>query len=107
MKPSGYDIMWIIEDFEKYIARELDFEIEASSGEATAVQLAHLSPSVFIPKVFREFSTQRVLIMEFVDGLIKANDRGGLVAAGLDVDECVSLLLDTLSEMIFLHGRVH
>jgi len=104
---DGYDLMWIVEDFEKHLKRELDFEIEARSGEETAAQLAHLAPRVFVPKVFKEFSSQRVLTMEFCDGLIKANEPAALIAHGLDVQECGDLICETFAEMIFVRGRVH
>ena len=30
--PGGYDFMWVVEDFEKYLSGELDFEGEALRG---------------------------------------------------------------------------
>jgi len=104
---DGYDLMWVVEDFEKNLKRELDFELEAASGEKTAAQLAHLAPRVFVPRVLKELSSDRVLTMEFCDGLLKANDPAGLREHGLDVKECAALICDTFAEMIFVHGRVH
>jgi len=104
---SGYDLMWVVEDFEKNMTRELDFELEADSGEATAAGLSHLVPRVFVPRVYREFSSKTVLTMEFCEGLAKANDPAALAALGLDPGECAALLCDTFAEMIFVHGRVH
>lgn len=106
-KPAGYDIMWIIEDFEKYLRRELDFELEAANAETTAGVLAHRQPQVVVPKVFKNLSSTRVLTMEFCEDMLKANDPAGLKAAGLDVDECAALFCDTFAEMIFVFGRVH
>lgn len=107
MKPQGYDLMWVIEDFEKNLTTELDFKLEAENGERTATVLAHLLPAVYVPKVYSEFSNDRVLTMEFCEDLIKANDRAGLSAQGLDVEECAALLCSAFAEMIFVHGRVH
>merc|ERR1719203_487865 len=104
---GGYDLTWVVEDFEKNLTRELDFRLEADAGEETASQLAHLAPRVFVPKVFKQYSTDKVLVMEYVDNLIKANDPEGLCKAGLDPEECAELLSDTFAEMIFIHGRVH
>lgn len=104
---KGYDVMWVVEDFEKYISRELDFELEATNCELTASLLAHWSPRVFVPRVYREYSSKRVLTMEFCEGLLKADDPQALRAAGLDPLECAVLLCETFSEMIFVHGRVH
>ncbi|CAE7757598.1 adck1, partial [Symbiodinium necroappetens] len=104
---AGYDLMWVVEDFEKNLTRELDFTLEATSGEETARQLAHRNPRVYVPKVFKEFSSSRIIVMEYLEGLLKANDPEGLRRAGLDVDECAQLICDTFAEMIFVHGRVH
>lgn len=104
---SGYDLMWVVEDFEKNLTRELDFELEAQSAEETAAQLAHLAPRVYVPKIYKQHSSQRVLVMEYCEGLLKANDPAALRAAGLDVEECAELLCETFAEMIFVHGRVH
>ncbi|CAJ1381658.1 unnamed protein product, partial [Effrenium voratum] len=103
---AGYDLLWVVEDFETNLQRELDFTLEALNGEETARQLAHRE-QIYVPKVFKELSSSRVLVMEYLDGLLKANDPVGLRKAGLDVAECAQLLCDTFAEMIFVHGRVH
>lgn len=104
---GGYDLMWVVEDLEKNIARELNFELEATNGEETARQLAHLAPRVYVPKVYREYSSRSLLTMEFCEGLVKVNDPAALKDAGLDPGECALLVCETFAEMIFLHGRVH
>mmetsp|Transcript_6221 Transcript_6221/g.17320 ORF Transcript_6221/g.17320 Transcript_6221/m.17320 type:complete len:543 (+) Transcript_6221:78-1706(+) len=104
---GGYDLMWVVEDFEKNLHRELDFRLEAASGEQTAKQLAHLQPQVFVPRVFPELSSDRVLTMELCEGLVKCNDPKALGDAGLNVAECAELICSTFAEMIFVHGRVH
>jgi len=104
---EGYDLTWIVEDFEKNLTRELDFVLEADNAEKTANELAHLAPVVYVPKVIRKLSSQRVLTMEFCDGLIKANDPAALRQAGLDIQACADLICETFAEMIFVHGRVH
>eukprot|EP00435_Cladocopium_sp_Y103_P048659 s827_g14.t1 len=81
---AGYDLMWVVEDFEQNLSRELDFTLEACNGEETARQLKHRAPHVYVPK---------------------ANDPQGLRDAGLDVAECAQLICDTFAEMIFVHGR--
>lgn len=104
---SGYDLAWVVEDLEKNLRVELDFRREADSAEETARQLAHLAPSVFVPRVYRDMSNDKVLTMELCENLLKVTDPASLRAAGLDVGECADLLCATFSEMIFVHGRVH
>mmetsp|Transcript_89661 Transcript_89661/g.158645 ORF Transcript_89661/g.158645 Transcript_89661/m.158645 type:complete len:543 (-) Transcript_89661:21-1649(-) len=107
IKPGGYDLMWVVDDFERNLSRELDFELEAVNAEVTADSLAHLAPRVFVPRVRRDLSSKTVLTMEFCEDMLKANDPAGLRAAGLEPLECAELLCDTFAEMIFVHGRVH
>jgi len=104
---AGYDVMWIVEDLEKNLIRELDFRLEAHNAETTKKQLSHLHPQVYIPHIYMELSSNRVLTMELCENMIKANDAAGLAAAGLDLVECAELICSTFAEMIFLHGRVH
>eukprot|EP00416_Gambierdiscus_australes_P040247 CAMPEP_0171113548 /NCGR_PEP_ID=MMETSP0766_2-20121228/82788_1 /TAXON_ID=439317 /ORGANISM="Gambierdiscus australes, Strain CAWD 149" /LENGTH=532 /DNA_ID=CAMNT_0011575765 /DNA_START=1 /DNA_END=1599 /DNA_ORIENTATION=- len=104
---GGYDLMWVVEDFEKNLSRELDFELEAENAERTASQLAHLAPWVHVPRVHRRLSTKQVLTLDYCDGLLRADNPAGLVRAGLNVDECALLLCEVFAEMIFVHGRVH
>eukprot|EP00928_Gymnodinium_smaydae_P018163 TRINITY_DN16913_c0_g1_i1.p1 TRINITY_DN16913_c0_g1~~TRINITY_DN16913_c0_g1_i1.p1 ORF type:complete len:586 (+),score=147.77 TRINITY_DN16913_c0_g1_i1:150-1760(+) len=107
MMAGGYDLMWIVEDFERNLKRELDFELEANNAEETARALADLAPSVYVPKVYRELSSKSVLTMEFCTGLAKLTDPEALRKAGLESEACASLLSDTFARMIFFHGRVH
>lgn len=104
---QGYDLMWVVEDLEKTLQRELDFLKEAGEAEKTKEQLSHLRPHVHVPAILREFCSQRVLTMEWCEGLLKANDPIALRGAGLDPTECAELLCNTFAEMIFIHGRVH
>jgi len=104
---GGYDLMWIVDDFERNMACELDFQREADNAEATAAAMAHLAPQVHVPKVFRALSSKRVLTVEHCDGLLKADDPEALRAAGLDPEECGELICDSFAQMIFLQGRVH
>jgi len=52
-------------------------------------------------------SSDRVLTMEFVEGMVKANDPVALRRAGLDPLACADLICGTFAEMVFVHGRVH
>jgi len=104
---QGYDVMWIVDDFEKYLTRELDFQLEAANAQETARALAHLAPNVYVPPILKEFSSSRVVTMEFCEGMVKANDTAALTRAGLDPLECANLICSTFAEMIFVHGRVH
>ncbi|MGE5172234.1 MAG: ABC1 kinase family protein [Betaproteobacteria bacterium] len=63
-----YDVPGIVDEFARTIRRELDFFIEASN----AVQLRKNfegSTVLYIPHVFTEISSKRVLVLEKVEGI--------------------------------------
>lgn len=85
--------------FRVSLEKELDFRLEAKNGILTAQQFKG-NESIYIPKYYE--STQRVLIMEFIDG-VKINEINKLA----NPKECAHILIDLFSEMIFKHGHVH
>lgn len=72
----------IVEEFARTLEKEIDYTIEASNMERFAQQFLD-EPTIYVPKVFRESTTLRVLTMEFIDG-IKVSELERLRAAGLD-----------------------
>lgn len=72
----------IVEEFAKVIEREIDYTIEATNMERVAREFLD-DPTIYVPKVFRETTTARVLTMEYVEG-IKVSQIDALERAGLD-----------------------
>ena len=72
----------IVEEFARTLEKEIDYTIEASNMERIARQFLDAS-HVYIPKVYRQTTTARILTTEFIDG-IKVSDIDRLEAAGLD-----------------------
>jgi len=58
------------------------------------------------PDVYPEYSRQRVLTMEFVDGY-KVTDRAGLLAAGLEPETVAGTLVDAYLKQALIHGFYH
>jgi len=58
----------IVEEFAKTLERELDYTIEATNMERVSRQFLH-DATVYIPKVYRETTTSRVLTTELVQGI--------------------------------------
>src|SRR5699024_8631126 len=57
---SRYQIKDIIEEFSKSLKAELDYTVEGYNAERIAKQFID-DPNIFIPKVYWDFSTKRVL----------------------------------------------
>ena len=95
----------IVEEFAKTLERELDYGIEASSMERVAGQFLD-TPHVYIPKVFRETSSARVLTAEFIRG-IKISNEEQLDMGGYDKKLITKRGADICLSQIFDHGFFH
>ena len=92
----------IVEEFARTLEKEIDYDIEATNSERFAVNFLD-DPQVYIPKVFRDFCTPRILTTEYVDG-IKVSEIDRLDAAGLDQKLITDRGADALLKQIFDHG---
>ena len=72
----------IVEEFARTLEKEIDYTIEATNMERFARHFLN-DPTIYIPKVFRDMTTEHVLTMELVDG-IKVSEIDRLEEAGLD-----------------------
>jgi len=62
-----FKVIWIVKEFEKTILRELDFRIEMNNIYRFRKNFSN-SKSVYIPYVFREYSTSKLLVIEKIEG---------------------------------------
>ncbi len=95
----------IVEEFSRTIEKEIDYTIEASHIERFARQFID-DPTVYVPKVFRETSTERVLTMEYIDG-VKASDIKRIEKEGLDRKVITARGADLILKQVFDHGFFH
>jgi len=95
----------IVEEFAKTLEKELDYGIEASSMERVARQFLN-TPHVYIPKVFRDTSSARVLTTEFIDG-IKISKVESLESGGYDKKLITRRGANICLSQIFDHGFFH
>ena len=63
-----YNISGVIDEFERAIIKELDFELEARSMEKFRLNFENNS-KIYVPKNYSDYSTIKVLTMEFVEGV--------------------------------------
>ncbi|XP_059350365.1 uncharacterized aarF domain-containing protein kinase 5-like isoform X3 [Daphnia carinata] len=100
-----FEFKWVLKDLKETLCKELDFLNEGHNGERCAKELSSLS-YVYVPKVFWDFTSKRVLTTEFIDG-IKVSDTNSLEKAGLSIKEVSHKLIETFAEQIFHTGFVH
>ncbi|MBN1932802.1 MAG: AarF/ABC1/UbiB kinase family protein [Desulfobacterales bacterium] len=95
----------IVEEFARTIEKEIDYTIEASNMERFARQFLKEN-TIYVPKVFRDITTERVLIMEFIRG-IKVSEIDQIQRAGLDRKIINARGADLFLKQVFDHGFFH
>jgi ubiquinone biosynthesis protein len=95
----------IVEEFARSIEKEMDYTLEATSMERVARSFLH-DETIYIPKVYREITTQRVLTAELVDGT-KISLLEQLDQNGFDRKLITRRGADILLTQIFQHGFFH
>jgi ubiquinone biosynthesis protein len=95
----------IVEEFARTIAREMDYTVEAASMERVAAQFLG-DDTVYVPSVYREFSTAAVLTSEYVDG-IKISKVEALKESGYNCDLITDRGADIMLKQIFVFGFFH
>jgi len=95
----------LVDELVRSLEKEMDFTSEAAHLERFAWQFRD-EPTIYLPAVFLEFTTPRVLVMEYVNG-IKASNLAELAAAGFDRRELSARIADLVMKQIFAHGFFH
>ena len=93
------DVPALLQEFAATLWEELDYEREADNAERFVVLLAD-DAQIIVPAMYRNHSTQRVLIMEDVTG-IRIGDVDALDAAGVDRPAVARKMLDAYLRMTF------
>ncbi|MBW7958658.1 MAG: AarF/ABC1/UbiB kinase family protein [Candidatus Promineofilum sp.] len=99
------DVPALMEEFARTLWEELDYESEADNAEEFA-RIHADNPNIYIPKVYREHSTRRVVVLEDVEAL-KIADVDGLTRAGIDSRDVASLLLEAYFKQVFVAEFFH
>ena len=98
-------ITQIIEEFERTVKKEMDFSFEASHIERFQRDFKQ-DTRMYIPKVYRNFSTKRVLTTEFVNG-IKVTETEKIKKIGLDTRRIAENGAHLVLSQLFDHGFFH
>ncbi|MCI5134958.1 MAG: AarF/ABC1/UbiB kinase family protein [Candidatus Electrothrix sp. AW2] len=101
----GHQPAAIVEEFANSISREIDFTIELSNMHHFS-RLLSGNPNIYIPEVFPELSTERILVMERVNG-IKASHADELKKKGYGLRLITERGANLVMEQIFVHGFFH
>ncbi|HSU88335.1 MAG TPA: AarF/UbiB family protein, partial [Terriglobia bacterium] len=95
----------IIEEFSRVIAEEMDFLHEADNLERFS-ELYRESEFVIIPKVYREVTTTRVLVMQFFEGF-RVTEVDEIVRHNIDTNRMIENLIEFYGDQLLVRGFFH
>jgi ubiquinone biosynthesis protein len=106
---APYHLTALAREFERSIKRELDLEAERRTMERCRRQLKRITYA-HVPEVFPEWSSTRVLCMEFIAG-VGVDDLGGLRRLGIEpalvAERGAKILLTQIFRTGFFHADPH
>lgn len=100
-----YDLSGMVEEFAETLHREMDYRAEARHAERFRQNLADM-PQVYIPRIYWDYTTRRVLTMENVTG-VKLNEKSRLASEKVDCRAVARILAQAVLRQMFLDGFFH
>jgi len=95
----------IVQEFEKSIKREINYTIEALNLKRFAKNFEG-DYRIKVPKLYEEFSSASVLMMEYIEG-VKITDKEKLLEAGIDPKRVAKVGFDLVCKQIFVDRFFH
>ncbi|MHB1397668.1 MAG: ABC1 kinase family protein [Trichloromonadaceae bacterium] len=95
----------VVKEFRRTIKREMDFTREGRTIDRFAANFAK-DPTVYTPKVYWEYTSQRVLTMEYVDG-VKISQLYDQPGAGYDPRAVAANGATAILKQVLVHGLFH
>jgi len=102
---APYDMPGIVDEFARTIRRELDFFIEASNAMQLRKNFEH-SAVLFVPRVYTDLSSKRVLVLEKVEG-IRIDEYARLDREGFSRKELALKGGEAFFKMVLKDGFFH
>src|SRR5438876_295974 len=99
------DLKGVYREFERTVYEEIDFVTEAANCKRFK-EIFKDDPTIYIPEVYDEYTTRRLLVLEWIDG-IKINDYESLEAAGIDRLEVANRTVEAYFHQFFDEGFFH
>lgn len=95
----------IVEEFSRTIKKELNFIEEARNANRFRKNFAD-SPDIYIPKMYAEFITRKILVMEKIKG-VRIDDIAGIESMGLDRNHLAEIGVNAYFKQILEDGFFH
>jgi ubiquinone biosynthesis protein len=95
----------VISEFCEYTLREVDLSREADNAETFAASFQG-QPDIVFPRIYRQFSNQNLLCMEYLDG-VQPTDAKAAQLAPEDRERLVNLGAEAIISMLYRDGFFH
>lgn len=105
LRPDMINAIELVDEFKRYIVSELDFTSEGRNIQRFRDQFAS-DPDVVIPQVYWEYTTERLLTMEYIDG-VKALDFDALDRMGVDRRRVARVGAEAFLKQVMIDGYFH
>jgi predicted unusual protein kinase regulating ubiquinone biosynthesis (AarF/ABC1/UbiB family) len=99
------DLMAVYREFRRTVYEEIDYITEAANARRFR-EIFKDQPRIYIPRIYEEYTSRRVLVLEWVDGL-KINDYEALEAAGYQRMEIARRTVEAYFYQFFEAGFFH
>src|SRR3989338_3978292 len=100
-----YKPVKIVNEFKEWTEKELDLRIEARNAKRF-YQNFKGSKTVFIPKIYDELTSERVLTLEFVEG-IELHNLKAIQKEKIDFNRIIKNGFEAIMTQVFVHGIFH
>lgn len=100
-----YKVVELVDEFRRTLLQEMDYLAEGRNAERFRQNMAG-ETTVYIPRVYWEYATSRVLTMEYVAG-VKLGDIARLKEQGRDLQRIAHHLARTIFQQILVDGYFH
>lgn len=105
LAPELFDPVSLVEEFARTIRREIDFRIEGKHLQRFYDNFVDV-PGVHIPRVYWQYTTSALLVMEYVDG-VKVTDLAGLAELGVDRHTIARRGAEAFFKQVMIDGYFH
>lgn len=99
------DLVAIVDELASRIFEEMNYEQEGRNGEKFAQLYGHL-PEIYVPRIYWDYTSHRVLTMEWITGT-KLTNIQEVAAKGIDATHLVEVGVECSLRQLLEHGFFH
>ncbi len=99
------DLVALIDELGKRVFEEMDYINEANNAEKFR-KMHEKNKKIAVPKIYKEFTSRRVLTMEWIEGK-KLTNLEEVKSIGIDPDEMIEIGVQCSLEQLLEHGFFH